>query len=345
MVARLAPLWRRFEGRALARARRPRVAGRVLVTSSRARVAIAVGWKLEAQLPAPGSSTRSRPDIPARLDRLPWSRFHWRVVFGLGIVWILDGLEVTIIGFLAPTLTSKGSGISLTEGDIALAQSIYVAGACIGALFFGQLTDRFGRKKLFLITLGHVPARDGGDRVLDDRALVLGRALFHRRRDRRRVLGDQLRDRRDDPGAGPRPRRPDHQRLVLARRGRRRPALARLAEGVAVCARRRLAAVVRDGRAARRRDPASSAATCPRARAGCSSTGARRRPSGSSTTIEAEVREETGQELEEPDDSIKVRQRRSIPFREIARTASRSIPSARCSASRCSSARPSSTTP
>jgi MFS family permease len=91
--------------------------------------------------------------IPARLDRLPWSSFHWRVIFGLGIVWILDGLEVTIVGFLAPTLTSPGSGISLTTGDIALAQSIYVVGACLGALFFGQLTDRFGRKKLFLITL------------------------------------------------------------------------------------------------------------------------------------------------------------------------------------------------
>ncbi len=92
--------------------------------------------------------------IPARLDRLPWSRFHWRVVFGLGIVWILDGLEVTIVGFLAPTLTSPGSGISFTESDVALAQSIYVVGACLGALVFGQLTDRFGRKNLFLITLG-----------------------------------------------------------------------------------------------------------------------------------------------------------------------------------------------
>jgi MFS family permease len=92
--------------------------------------------------------------IPARLDRLPWSRFHWRVVFGLGIVWILDGLEVTIVGFLAPTLVSPGSGISFTDSDVALAQSIYVIGACLGALLFGQLTDRFGRKKLFMITLG-----------------------------------------------------------------------------------------------------------------------------------------------------------------------------------------------
>ena len=91
--------------------------------------------------------------IPGRLDRLPWSKFHWRVVFGLGAVWILDGLEVTIIGFLAPTLVDPNSGIALTESDISLAAAIYVAGACVGALFFGQLTDRFGRKRLFLVTL------------------------------------------------------------------------------------------------------------------------------------------------------------------------------------------------
>jgi MFS family permease len=94
-----------------------------------------------------------RTKIPARLDRLPWSRFHWLVVIGLGTVWILDGLEVTIIGFLAPTLVEPGSGIELSNSDISFAASIYVAGACLGALFFGQLTDRFGRKRLFLITL------------------------------------------------------------------------------------------------------------------------------------------------------------------------------------------------
>src|SRR5436190_22191902 len=92
--------------------------------------------------------------IPARLDRLPWSRFHWRVVIGLGAVWILDGLEVTIVGSIAARLTEKGSGIAMTASDIGIAAAIYVAGACFGALFFGQLTDRFGRKKLFMVTLG-----------------------------------------------------------------------------------------------------------------------------------------------------------------------------------------------
>jgi MFS family permease len=92
--------------------------------------------------------------IPGRLDRLPWSRFHWMVVVGLGTVWILDGLEVTIVGAIASRLTQKGSGISIGVGGIGTAAAVYVGGACVGALFFGQLTDRFGRKKLFMITLG-----------------------------------------------------------------------------------------------------------------------------------------------------------------------------------------------
>ncbi len=92
-------------------------------------------------------------DIPSRLDRLPWSRFHWLVVIGLGTVWILDGLEVTIVGSVASRLTESGSGISMNAANIGTAAAVYVAGACLGALFFGQLTDRFGRKKLFVITL------------------------------------------------------------------------------------------------------------------------------------------------------------------------------------------------
>jgi MFS family permease len=95
-----------------------------------------------------------RTQIPARLDRLPWSRFHWRIVIGLGTVWVLDGLQVTIVGAIAPRMTDPGSGLDLTTADIGVAGALYVAGACLGALFFGHLTDRFGRKKLFMVTLG-----------------------------------------------------------------------------------------------------------------------------------------------------------------------------------------------
>lgn len=94
-----------------------------------------------------------RTNIPARLDRLPWSRWHWLVVLGLGTVWILDGLEVTIVGSIASRLTEKGSGLELTNSQVGLAAAIYVAGACVGALFFGYLTDRLGRKRLFIVTL------------------------------------------------------------------------------------------------------------------------------------------------------------------------------------------------
>jgi MFS family permease len=93
-------------------------------------------------------------DIPARLDRLPWARWHWLVVIGLGTVWILDGLEVTVVGAMSKALKSEDTGLGLTSSDVGLAGAVYVAGACLGALFFGQLTDRFGRKKLFMLTLG-----------------------------------------------------------------------------------------------------------------------------------------------------------------------------------------------
>lgn len=93
-------------------------------------------------------------DIPARMDRLPWARWHWLVVIGLGTVWILDGLEVTIVGSMSEALKPNDTGLGLSSSDVGLAGAMYVAGACVGALFFGQLTDRFGRKKLFLITLG-----------------------------------------------------------------------------------------------------------------------------------------------------------------------------------------------
>src|SRR3954465_4519506 len=92
-------------------------------------------------------------DVPARLDRLPWSKWHWRVVIGLGTVWILDGLEVTIVGSIGARLTDPKSGLGLSDAQVLNAGAIYVLGACLGALVFGQLTDRFGRKKLFMTTL------------------------------------------------------------------------------------------------------------------------------------------------------------------------------------------------
>jgi MFS family permease len=93
--------------------------------------------------------------IPARLDRLPWVRFHWLIVAGLGTAWILDGLEVNVVGSISGRLSEHGAGVGLTAGDISgWAASLYILGACVGAIIFGQLTDRFGRKKLFMITLG-----------------------------------------------------------------------------------------------------------------------------------------------------------------------------------------------
>jgi MFS family permease len=86
---------------------------------------------------------------------LPWSKWHWKILVGLGTVWILDGLEVTIVGSIAGAISAKGSGITISPAEIAgWAASMYVAGACAGALLFGRLTDMFGRKRLFMITLG-----------------------------------------------------------------------------------------------------------------------------------------------------------------------------------------------
>ncbi len=92
-------------------------------------------------------------DIPARMDRLPWSRFHLLIVTALGITWVLDGLEVTIVGSIGPALQDKHA-LGLTAQQIGTMASAYVAGAVVGALFFGWLTDRYGRRLVFNITLG-----------------------------------------------------------------------------------------------------------------------------------------------------------------------------------------------
>jgi MFS family permease len=91
--------------------------------------------------------------IPHRLDRLPWSRWHWRVVIGLGITWILDGFEVTLVGAVASVLTKRDT-LHLTTQQASSAGTAYLLGAVCGALLFGYLTDRLGRKRLFMVTLG-----------------------------------------------------------------------------------------------------------------------------------------------------------------------------------------------
>src|SRR5205823_10361808 len=91
-------------------------------------------------------------DIPARLVRLPWARFHTLVVIALGVTWILDGLEVTLAGSVAGAL-EESPVLRFTAAEVGLVGSAYLVGAVSGALLFGYLTDRLGRRRLFFITL------------------------------------------------------------------------------------------------------------------------------------------------------------------------------------------------
>src|SRR3954463_6225241 len=98
------------------------------------------------EAPAPGVI---RSLIPARIDRLPWSRFHTRMVIALGVAWILDGLEITVASAVADTLTSPET-LHMSSTAVGLLATIYLAGEVVGALFFGSLSDRLGRRNLFM---------------------------------------------------------------------------------------------------------------------------------------------------------------------------------------------------
>ncbi len=101
---------------------------------------------------APAAPGAVRSLIPARIDRLPWSPFHTRMVVALGAVWILDGLEITVASAVADTLTQPDT-LALSSTEVGLLATVYLIGEVVGALFFGRMSDRLGRRNLFMVTL------------------------------------------------------------------------------------------------------------------------------------------------------------------------------------------------
>ena len=165
---------------------------------------------------APPQAVRSL--IPARLDRLPWTRFHWMVVVGLGVSWILDGLEIQLVANVGSVLTEPESGsASRPRRSVSSPRPTWSARSS-GALVFGRLTDRLGRRRLFILTLVIYLVGSGLGGLSWNLGPFLGVPVHRGPRHRRRVHRDQLGHRRADPGALPRPGRHRGQRDVLGRR-------------------------------------------------------------------------------------------------------------------------------
>ena len=155
-------------------------------------------------------------DIPARLDRLRWGRFHTLVVVALGITWILDGLEVTLAGAIAPAL-KESPRLHFSNAEVGLVSSAYLLGAVVGALFFGWLTDRLGRKRLLITLALYLVATAATALSWNSWSFALFR-FSDRRGHWRGIHRHQFRDPGVDPRALPRLDRPRHQRQLLDRR-------------------------------------------------------------------------------------------------------------------------------
>ena len=171
------------------------------------------------------ASAPLRSTIPARLDRLSWSPFHTRMVAGLGAAWILDGLQITISSSVTGVLSSPKT-LDMTSAEIGLIASVYLIGEMVGALYFGRMSDRLGRKRLLIMTLLLYLLGTGAAAFVTGHhhrlAVVLLRHQIRGRHGyRRAVRRDQLRDRRDDALEVPRPGRHLDQRHLLGRRDHR----------------------------------------------------------------------------------------------------------------------------
>ena len=130
-------------------------------------------------------------DVPARMDRLPWSSWHWLIVSALGVTWILDGLEVTLAGALGGILKNPHA-LGLTDVQVGYSNSSYLTGAVIGALVFGYGTDRLGRKKLFYVTLLVYLTATAATAFFVELRELRGVPAADGRGDRRGIRGDQF---------------------------------------------------------------------------------------------------------------------------------------------------------
>ena len=232
------------------------------------------------------------------------------IVIGLGTVWILDGLEVTIVGNISGQLGKPGSGIHITQGQITgFGAAMYVAGACVGRAVL-RLADRPVRPQEAVHDHpGRLPGRHRDDRAVVRALVVLPVPVPDRLRHRRRVRGDQLRDRRADPEPAPRHDRHRHQRHLLGRRGGRRAAdraghqrpAGRTSAGGCASASASCSAW----------SSCWSGATCRRARGGCSSTATPARPRSWSTASRSRSSADTGDAAAPSrSQSITIRQRK-----------------------------------